>query len=373
MIVSGCLLSVGAANAGADTDLAPSLLESLKETAVKLQREQDRAQAQPTGDPLAEADQSDAEAKNTAAETFPELFAQRPDSPLGLRRGESVRKWLDAEAALVELGDGKTGIAETMTPAAVKQDGEWKPVDLNLRKVGDDFEAVRPAQPTVVPGQLSDGLKFNHGQTIDIAGVAENTPGQQMGDQVAYPNALTDTDVFVTTVPTGLETVFQLRSADSPRRIRMRIGMPSGSSLEAATKADGVVEGPVHIVRDGQSISTISPPGAVDANGAQVAVTYRLDGDDILVEVPDQGPIAWPLLIDPTAADNQFSGGQTGQDAQMSDALGWYRRNSPPFSFAPNTDNSYAPSNNQCLKSNAPNGVAFAPNSLCVAATYGVN
>ena len=348
--------------------------EQLEQAAEQEAQDQEQAQSEAVGDPFEDAEQSDRQALDTATGEFPELFAPISDSPLGTEAGDEVKRWLGSYAALVDIKEGGTAIVDSTSPAAVKVDGELEPVDLNVIPSGDDFRPERPVNPTRLPGELQDGVTFDAHSAIRLIGAQAD--GRQTGEQVSYVNALKDTDVFATAVPTGVQLSFQLRSPDSPKRLKLRFDVPEGTRLVVEKAADGEALGRVQLVDDAdRTVSLISPPAAWDANGASVDVTYHVEGGDLVVDVPRDERVAYPVLVDPII-DNQFqSQFGYGANARMSDYRGWYREgNTTLFGFTPNNDDgngtNNAPATGACYRGA---GYEQLPQSLCVAAFYGQN
>ena len=120
------------------------------------------------------------------------------------------------------------------------------------------------------------------------------------GEQVAYPNAQVDTDVVAKPVTAGVELFWQLRSARSPEELAFDIDAPEGATV----RGGGDVDAPVQVVKDGETVATVSAPFAKDAQGQDVPVGMEVRGDQVIVSVAHRDrDVAYPLLVDPVIED----------------------------------------------------------------------
>ena len=132
------------------------------------------------------------------------------------------------------------------------------------------------------------GANGSTGQLVD----AGDAPGKEM---VLYPNTQTDTDTAATYTPQGVETFNFLRSAESPESLSLDYELPAGAEIQ--TTADG---GAIVLDSDQESLVTVFPPFAVDAQGTNVPMTLAVDGDSIVLNVPHRGEdFAYPIMVDP--------------------------------------------------------------------------
>lgn len=126
------------------------------------------------------------------------------------------------------------------------------------------------------------------GQLVD----AGDAPGKEM---VLYTNTQTDTDTAVTYTLQGIETFNFLRSAESPESLSLDYDLPDGAELQ--TTADG---GAIVLDSEGESLVTVFPPFAVDAQGTSVPMTLAVDGNSIILSVPHRDEnFAYPIMVDP--------------------------------------------------------------------------
>lgn len=121
---------------------------------------------------------------------------------------------------------------------------------------------------------------------------AGDAPGKEM---VFYPNTAPDTDIAVTYILGGIESFNFLRSEDSPENLTLNYTLPDGTTL--AGTPDG---GAAALSQNGQTLLTVYPPYAVDAQGSFVPMSLTVEGDSILLSVPHRGEdFAYPIMVDP--------------------------------------------------------------------------
>ncbi len=168
-------------------------------------------------------------------------------------------------------------------------------MDLSLERQDGILKPVAPLVETRIPGELGEEIEFpESGISIEMAGLANERSASISGSSVAfYPNVADDTDLAISPAPTGVETLTQLRSADSPDVTTYRFSLPSGASL-AATEAGGAE------VRSGEDLLLSVPtPTAIDASGEAVPVDLEVSGNTMRVQVEPKGSTPLPILVDP--------------------------------------------------------------------------
>ena len=195
--------------------------------------------------------------------------------------------------------EGQHTLLEAGVPVQVRdEDGTLKKVDLALAGNGEGFTAANPLVDIEIPTELHDGIDVaTSAGNLGIRPVAEgDSQGIKYGDQNAFfPDIDDDRDLFVAPIAKGIETFDQLRSVNSPERLRYQLDMPTGSILTS----DGA--GGANVVQDDEILVHIPFPTAVDAQGTAVPVHLDIDGDAMVLEVEHRDhSFAYPLLVDPT-------------------------------------------------------------------------
>ena len=115
-------------------------------------------------------------------------------------------------------------------------------VDQSLERRGDDFAPVRPLVATEIGGTAGEGVSFPEAGVTVAPETANDSEGSLVSDRAFYPSVATDTDYLVTPTPGGIETFFQLRSADSPERLTLDLELPPGARFIKA-RTDKPIEG----------------------------------------------------------------------------------------------------------------------------------
>lgn len=224
-----------------------------------------------------------------------ELKAPVPDAET-LFGGDRVTEFRSDYVAVVDgAGDRPSRLIDSQValraPDSDLAGAEKAPVDLDLVAAGGGFEADNGLARVKLPAEASDGIQV---------GPATVKPGGRAGvervdsDTLAYPNIATDTDLAINVTPTGFETYHQIRGPAAPETQRLALALPAGSSLRA------VEGGGAEVVRRTDSVLSVSPPRAVDAQGAEVPSSYAVEGDTLVIKTPHRDrSVAYPVLVDP--------------------------------------------------------------------------
>jgi len=243
--------------------------------------------------------------------------------PFHLVNGERVAAYLGDLAARIDTGPGRRdALVESVLPLRSRDEaGSLRPVDLDLENRGGYFASDNP----LVRARLNQRLEA--GITLDDIGVSVVPQNAGAGGPSAllvsgkafYANVATDSDFFVKPIPAGLETYWQLRSADSPEVLTLDFNLPAGVSLRTSVSDPAAIE----IVRGLHVLATLPPPAAYDADGAPIPVAQTIaDADTVSFGISHRGgDWAYPLLVDPGIAENY----QAWHDGTATDYSGWTR------------------------------------------------
>ncbi|WP_223624020.1 hypothetical protein [Microbacterium sp. EST19A] len=115
------------------------------------------------------------------------------------------------------------------------------------------------------------------------------------GQGAALLNTTTDSAVLSSfATDDGVQTLIQIAGADAPAEYRFPLNLPDGG--QAALFDDGAV-----IISDasGVAVSGFRAPWAVDANGAPVQTSFRIDGNELVQVVNFGADTAFPVTADP--------------------------------------------------------------------------
>jgi streptogramin lyase len=246
-----------------------------------------------------------------ADEAFPKLVDEPAGGPPSLPAGQSITGYLSDHAASVDIGGGKQAVLESFEPIAIETaPGQRTPIDLGLTEEGSLFQPTTPAVEVSIPKRLSDGVQLpNVGVSltpVNGAGSALNgSDGVVDGATVFYANTQTDMDSLVKPTTEGFAADTLLRSGESPQQLFFRVGLPAGASLVAAKDGSGGVE----VVKEGETIAAVLPPGAQDAAGTVVPVSMSVSGDTLVLSVADHAAeYQYPVEVDPEVS---------GKDVQL--------------------------------------------------------
>jgi YD repeat-containing protein len=177
--------------------------------------------------------------------------------------------------------------------------------DLTLQRDGGQVDPVAPVSPVTIPNRLSDGATLDTSDVgVGVDGARSSDPhsklistdGDSSGKEAAfYPDVVKDTDVAMTPVTNGLETLFQIRSQESPEDLTLHLDLPQGARLVSGTQGTARV-----VDKSGKVIAAMAPPSVTDAQGTSVPITTEVQGDSVDLHVPHQSAdVAYPLLLDP--------------------------------------------------------------------------
>jgi len=237
-----------------------------------------------------------------AADLFESEFAAQLDAasvePAELARGGSVARFLDDYTMLVNRpGTAQDTLVESSTPLrAVNEQGVDAMVDLGLEPEAQDFAPANPVVDVSLPDQLEDGAEIGGVRVFPDAGAAGTSAAQLLdgGGATLYHEAVTDTDVILAPVPTGLEASWLVRSPQAPARQRLRFALPEGAEIALAE------DGGADLIDGDARLGRVLPAVAVDAQGQQVDVSYEAAGDTLVLDVDHRGEdLAYPIWVDP--------------------------------------------------------------------------
>lgn len=196
--------------------------------------------------------------------------------------GDRVQRFFNDYSAVVEGSDGRPmRLIDSQVPLRVSgSEDDRELVDLDLVPQGSGFAPENGLVDLQLPTEVSNGIELG---PVRIVPDGRAGVDRVDADTLAYPNVGTDTDLAVNATTTGFEVFYQLRSPDAPEVQRLRVELPSGSSLRTA---EG---GGAEVVRDERVMLEISPHVAVDAQGRSVPTSYEIDGGGLAIRTPRTG------------------------------------------------------------------------------------
>jgi YD repeat-containing protein len=282
--------------------------EALREIEEQEEEEQRRLESK-------EAEREREESQDAYAEASPveaaELLEASFAGPLAILEQDPARAFTDAEidqflgltAARIKVG-GETMLVEGSIPLRVPDEsGDLSKVSLDLVESEGGFVPENPLVDVTLPRRASEGI------TVGDSGLAI-APEQPEGDSIArrfgdkdllYPETQADTSLLASPISNGVELFSELLSEESPEELRFRLSLPEGAEL----RPDG--QGGAEVSEGDRQVAAIPAPTAVDAQGADVPVEMRVEGDALALRIAHRGmDVAYPLLVDPSIEDEWY-------------------------------------------------------------------
>lgn len=251
------------------------------------------------------ADLSASEAIDVATDVHAETLAEPSFDPLAGVSSSDIEDFAGDYGAVIDVPDEESDalIESTLPLQAESPSGDLEAVDNQLEDDGAVLEPENSLAELALPAEVSeDAQDAIELPDVNVAVTPEDVSASPDADVVAqrafYANAYTDTDFIAGPVAGGFESFYQLRSAESPESFSLAFDLPDGAELTE--------QGPgAAITRGGETLAEIAPPSAWDADGFRVPVSYRVEGDELVVEVPHHDDDwAYPILVDPTITES---------------------------------------------------------------------
>lgn len=243
-----------------------------------------------------------AEAQELLSTLFaPQLATLNSDPARFLSDAQLVEVVDESVATVKEEGDGS--LLEASIPVqAPDEEGDLGKVDLSLLDTPEGYEPANPLTELIIPESAGEPIEIGtKGVAISQAGADGSQEAHRFGDEnVFFGEVLTDTDLLVSPVSAGVELFNLLRSEDSPETVSFALEIPAGAELRP-------IGGWGAEVAEGDRLLTRIPaPYAVDAQGTEVPVELRVEGDSVVLEVAHRGAdLAYPILLDPIVENNE--------------------------------------------------------------------
>ncbi len=272
------------------------------------------------------SDLSDSAAVRLARETFPEsLTGPTEAAEDALSRGITIADYTSENTAqLVTATGNPAGILESTTPLTTDASADTG-IDLSLGRSGNHWQPEAPRVDVTLPNDVSDPATVgNAGIAVQPAG-ADPTKAEDHADRLLYPSIDTDTDYILQPTEQGVESMWQLRSIDSPTSLRLHYTLPDGAALVRRVQPGGADQ--VAIVSGDVTIGMIQPVVATDAAHRPVTASMHVDGDDVVVSVDHRGDdVQHPVLVDPPTESwtgAEFNGNNSTECGTTSNGGKW--------------------------------------------------
>jgi RHS repeat-associated protein len=244
------------------------------------------------------------QAAQVVGEMFPEVVKDPGGGPPKLPVGQSITGYQSADAAQVDLGEGRHAVIASSEPMATQSSsGQFVPVDLGLVDVGNAFEPRTPAVGVHIPKQLASGVALSRSGVSLTPLDGEGSPvsgSEGVVDDTAAFYADTGVDVgsLVKPITPGFDLATVLFSTRSPEQLSFRVGLPAGARLVQAK------DGSVEVSDEGAVIAVVEVPTAHDAEGTIVPTSMTASGDTLVLTVKHRsGVYRYPVEADPTVVE----------------------------------------------------------------------
>lgn len=305
------------------SDVAKGLEElQEKEAAEETWQKSPEAEQQREASLHAYADVTPGQAEELLLTMFAEQLAAIDQDPARMLSDAGLEKALSPTDARITV-DGRTVLLDGTLPVkAPDEEGDLAKVDLDLVASEEGFEPSNPLVELELPASSAEAISVGEtGLAIEPVLTAPPSEARPLeGEDVLYPETQTDTDLIAAPLGAGIELFSLLRSVQSPEELRFELTLPAGATL----REDG--EGGAEVLRDGERLIRIPAPYALDAQGADVPVAMRVEGNRLALAIEHREmDVAYPLLLDPILEYwYGASSWQSGQNlAALDDGVTW--------------------------------------------------
>lgn len=242
-------------------------------------------------------DLGERESVQLARQQFPELFSADDHRALPLGAGESVVRYPEDDVALVETTSGERSVVDSTVPLVTEEDGRQAPVNYGLERTEAGWEPANGPVDIEFGEQPADALAFTGDFRAGVPGASGQ--GTRTANEVFYADVGTDTDAWFGPSVNGARFAFQLRSEDAPEELRLDIDAGPSTDLRVEPGARALA-----VLRSDEVVGRMTAPLAFDADGVEIDVTLRAEGDEIVFEIPHRGlDLAYPAVLDPGFED----------------------------------------------------------------------
>lgn len=160
------------------------------------------------------------------------------------------------------------------------------------------------ASQVVVPRSAAAGVRFSteDGDALSIglplstqALSTQAQPAQVVEGTAVYGDQTTDVSVAVQPIGDGsVRALIAIPDAQAPAEYRFPVTVPPGGGIEL------MEDGSVEIINgEGETIAVFAPAWAKDANGKDLASSYRVEGNTVVQTVDLAAADAFPVIADP--------------------------------------------------------------------------
>ena len=256
---------------------------------------------------------SESEEEPQSAPPITEKEELQAQSPSVHDESESAEPGLEGHGQLT----GGALLSSTVPLRTESPSGAPEAIDLSLDHTGGEIQPAAPLVEVGIPAEIDDGIELpGPGVTIELAGAPAERATSIVDQSVGFaPNVARDTDLAVAPTPTGVETLTQMRSADSPDSETFNLDLPAGATLRATE------DGGAAVIEGEETLVDVAPPTAIDASGAEVPVKLDVSGDSLTLTVSPGESTQLPILVDPLFQTYEWANSTTGQNGICSNSF----------------------------------------------------
>ncbi|HKP91683.1 MAG TPA: hypothetical protein VJT75_17075 [Thermoleophilaceae bacterium] len=253
---------------------------------------------------------SSSEALATARAAFGDFINEPFWSPPELADAERISHYATDYGAIVERPGADLLLESTAPLRSVDDSGSKEPVDSSLVADRDSLAPASAPVEATIAKDPAGGVELTDGIRVGAAGEGSGSDAAVVDDKAFFANVGegADTDLIVGTAPHGIEAAFLLRSVESPEDPALSIELPEAASLAVQNDlaaSGSAPQGSASVTRNGETLATVMPPIASDADGQTVAASYEARGSDLVIHVDHRGAdVRYPILVDPYIVEN---------------------------------------------------------------------
>jgi streptogramin lyase len=236
-------------------------------------------------------------ARDEAEELLTSVFPSALEEQAGVYADLEVQAFRSDHVAVVPPADPTKdpGLLSSLLPLRTEaEDGSKEVVNLDLEDGGATLQPANPLVDLEIPATLDQPINLPEvGVRIGLDAAAERSASIVSDGAAFYPNVAEESDFTVVAIPTGVETLTQLRSAEAPTTQTYTLDLPAGADLEGTDDGGAIVKD------NGDPLLVVRAPSAIDAEGNPVPVSMEVEGSTLSLKTSPASDAAFPILVDP--------------------------------------------------------------------------
>jgi sugar lactone lactonase YvrE len=198
--------------------------------------------------------------------------------------------------------EGEKMLLESSIPIRVSEEGDLRKVDLGLDETENGYAPANPIVDLSLPETAAGPIQVGEsGLAISIEGASPGSSVRRFDEgDLFLPEVHKDSSVLLSPIAGGVDISTLLLSRESPEQLPLGVTLPAGAVLRPSENGGAEV-----LAGDGNLLTNVNPPRAVDAQGTEVPTTLSVEGESLVVGVPHRSmDVAYPILVDPEVVEN---------------------------------------------------------------------